>query len=50
MRSKMWESGRNDSIVSAGPMSMTSRQAATFDAMFACVSMAPLGSPVVPEV
>ncbi len=50
MRSKMWESGRNESWMSAGPRSMTARQASTFEAMFEWLSNAPLGSPVVPEV
>ncbi len=50
MRSKMCESGRNESEVSSGRSSTTFRHASTFEAMFEWVSMAPLGSPVVPEV
>ena len=50
MRSKMWHSGRNESVVSVGRRVTTRRQASTLETMFACVSIAPLGSPVVPEV
>ena len=50
MRSKMWLKGRNERQVSPAPSGVTCRQASTFEAMFECESIAPLGSPVVPEV
>jgi hypothetical protein len=51
MRSKMWERGRKDRATSAGPNSMNTCLApSTFDTMLRCVSITPLGSPVVPEV
>ncbi len=50
MRSKMWLSGRNDRHESVGSSRTTWRHASTFEAMLSWVSMAPLGSPVVPEV
>ena len=50
MRSKMWHSGRNDRHRSVGPIPTTLRQADTLEAMLPWVSIAPLGSPVVPEV
>ena len=52
MRSKTWQSGRNESAVSCGPMPLNDRQRlpSTLDTRLACVSITPLGSPVVPEV
>jgi hypothetical protein len=50
IRSKMCDSGRNERHSSAGEMCRTDRLATTFDVMLPCVSITPLGSPVVPEV
>ena len=52
MRAKTWKKGRTASIRSApgtrpGDQAVTWRQ---FAARFACVSIAPFGSPVVPPV
>ena len=46
----MCESGRKLSDESSGVISSRSMTADTFDAMFPCVSIAPFGSPVVPDV
>src|SRR5258706_292484 len=48
MRSKMWLSGRKLSATS--PSSTNRIEACTFEAMFRCESITPLGVPVVPEV
>ena len=50
MRSKMWQSGRKERQRSVDRSSTTCRHAQTLEVMFPCVSNAPLGSPVVPEV
>ena len=45
-----WESGKNDMQRMPGPNPKASQKALMFDAMLACVSITPLGTPVVPEV
>ena len=51
MRSKMWQSGRNERATSSGPKTgKTAAAAATLETMLPWVSITPLGSPVVPEV
>ena len=50
MRSKMWQSGRKESARSPGRNDTRSQHDSQFDTMFECVSITPLGSPVVPEV
>jgi len=47
---KAWNSGSAPSSTASGPSSKSSRQTATFSVRFVCVSSAPLGVPVVPEV
>ena len=49
-RSNEWLNGRNDSAVSSEVIEITWREARMFDRMFVCVSITPLGSPVVPDV
>ena len=50
MRSKMWDSGRNERHSSPSMNRNSDTQVVTLDAMLPCVSMTPFGSPVVPEV
>ena len=46
----MCESGMNESSRCFGPMGKICRAASAFESTLRCVSIAPLGSPVVPEV
>ena len=50
MRSKLCASGRQERHESVGPMRTTFSAPMTLAQKLACVSMTPLGSPVVPEV
>ena len=45
-----WNSGSAWSSTSSGPKPHVWCSASAFDARLSCVSMAPLGRPVVPEV
>jgi hypothetical protein len=47
---KTWNSGRAPSVTVSGPRSNSSSEARTFSVRFACVSSAPLGVLVVPDV
>ena len=50
MRSNVCESGRNERKTSPARGDTHSSVSFTFATKFACVSMTPLGRPVVPEV
>ena len=51
VRPKTWNSGRQPMVTSPGPaFSMVAAASSALRVRFACVSSAPLGVPVVPEV
>ncbi len=50
MRSKTCASGRKESATADESNGRIEQPATTFETKFDCVSIAPLGSPVVPEV
>ncbi len=46
----MWKSGATPKTESSSPIHIQAWQASALNATFECVSIAPLGLPVVPEV
>src|SRR5262245_10920700 len=50
MRSKTWDNGRKESAVASAVKGTTVQQETTLETKLECVSTAPFGSPVVPEV
>ena len=50
IRSKMCESGSTDTVESVDVIGIVGIAVAQFEKMLSCVSITPLGSPVVPEV